>query len=157
MGRKGPGAREVRAKVAALKRAGMLTYAMYLLGLPGETAKSARRTIDLALELDTNAASFSMATPFAGTRRAPGPREGPDRGAGAAASDELRPLDAHEVADPRRRRDALSFRQAALGEATVMKKKKEPKKARAAKPRGKKRYERPDLVKHGVLSIVEGD
>jgi hypothetical protein len=27
----------------------------------------------------------------------------------------------------------------------------------AAKPKGKKKYKKPSLVKHGVLSIVEGD
>lgn len=33
---------------------------------------------------------------------------------------------------------------------------KKPKKA-AAKKRGKRKYQKPDLVKHGVLSIIEGD
>ncbi|MBI3549121.1 MAG: radical SAM protein [Elusimicrobia bacterium] len=68
MGRKSPRPAEIRAKVEGLKRLGMLTYAMYIVGLPGETAESARRTAEFALELDTNAASFSMATPFPGTR-----------------------------------------------------------------------------------------
>ncbi|MBI4349708.1 MAG: radical SAM protein [Elusimicrobia bacterium] len=58
----------IRRRVGALKRRGMLTYAMYIIGLPGETEASARRTADFALELDTNAASFSLATPFPGTR-----------------------------------------------------------------------------------------
>jgi radical SAM superfamily enzyme YgiQ (UPF0313 family) len=67
MGRPEFGAAEIRAKVAALKRRGMLTYAMYVLGLPGETKASARKLIDFALDLGTEAASFSMATPFPGT------------------------------------------------------------------------------------------
>lgn len=58
----------LRAKVAALKRRGMLTYAMYLIGLPGETRRSTEGLIALALELDTNAAAFSIATPFPGTK-----------------------------------------------------------------------------------------
>ncbi|MBI3298077.1 MAG: radical SAM protein [Elusimicrobia bacterium] len=57
----------LRAQVALLKRHGMLTYAFYILGLPGETEASARATIDLALALGTDAASFSAATPFPGT------------------------------------------------------------------------------------------
>jgi len=32
-----------------------------------------------------------------------------------------------------------------------------PKKKPAAKRKAKKKYETPDLQKHGVLSIVEGD
>lgn len=59
---------EIRAKVAALKDRGILTYGMYIVGLPGETRDSTARLVDFALELDTNAASFSMATPFPGTR-----------------------------------------------------------------------------------------
>lgn len=50
-----------------MKRNGMLTYALYILGLPGETRESARALIDFALELGTDAATFSMATPFPGT------------------------------------------------------------------------------------------
>lgn len=59
---------DARRKVADMKRLGMLTYAMYIIGLPGETESSTRAMIDFALELDTNAASFSMAAPFPGTR-----------------------------------------------------------------------------------------
>lgn len=67
MGRRFAGESAVREKVAALKRHGVLTYAMYIVGLPGETRASTQRMIDFALELDTEAASFSMATPFPGT------------------------------------------------------------------------------------------
>ncbi len=67
MGRPEFGRGIIREKVAALKRHGMLTYALYIIGLPGETQESTREMIDFALELGTAAASFSMATPFPGT------------------------------------------------------------------------------------------
>ncbi len=70
MGRRGPSPAGIRRKVAALKKRGILTYGMYIIGLPGETRETTGRLIDFALELGTNAASFSMATPFAGTRLA---------------------------------------------------------------------------------------
>ena len=57
----------IRGQVALLKRHGMLTYALYMLGLPGETEAEARATIDFAVSLGTNAASFSCASPFPGT------------------------------------------------------------------------------------------
>ncbi|MBI5597458.1 MAG: radical SAM protein [Elusimicrobia bacterium] len=57
----------IREQVALLKRHGMLTYALYMLGLPGETEAEARATMDFALSLGTNAASFSCASPFPGT------------------------------------------------------------------------------------------
>lgn len=60
-------AERIRAQTALLKRHGMLTYALYMLGLPGETEAEARATIDFALSLGTNAASFSCASPFPGT------------------------------------------------------------------------------------------
>ncbi len=68
MGRRPLDRADARRKAAAMKRMGILTYAMYIIGLPGETEASTRDMIDFALELDTNAASFSMATPFPGTR-----------------------------------------------------------------------------------------
>lgn len=65
-----------RAQVELLKRHGMLTYAFYMFGLPGETTASARATMDLALSLGTEAAAFSAATPFPGTALAARPRRG---------------------------------------------------------------------------------
>ena len=67
MKRRFGGKDEIREKVEALKRAGILTYGMYIVGLPGETRETTEELIDFALELETNAASFSMATPFPGT------------------------------------------------------------------------------------------
>lgn len=75
MGREPMTRARVRAAVSLLKRGGMLTYAFYMIGLPGETARSTEDMIEFALELDTDAASFSAATPFPGTRLARRARE----------------------------------------------------------------------------------
>jgi radical SAM superfamily enzyme YgiQ (UPF0313 family) len=68
MGRKAATPAALARKVRALKRSGILTYGMYIVGLPGETRASVKRLVDFAVSLDTNAASFGMATPFPGTR-----------------------------------------------------------------------------------------
>jgi anaerobic magnesium-protoporphyrin IX monomethyl ester cyclase len=67
VGRRGATLEQTRKTTALLKRYGMLTYAFYMIGLPGETPDSTREMIDFAIDLDTNAASFSAATPFKGT------------------------------------------------------------------------------------------
>ncbi|MBI5882429.1 MAG: radical SAM protein [Elusimicrobia bacterium] len=67
IGRSHPGPAFIRRQVQALKAAGILTYGLYMVGLPGETRESALALIDFALSLDTEAASFSMAMPFPGT------------------------------------------------------------------------------------------
>ncbi|MFA6316149.1 MAG: radical SAM protein [Elusimicrobiota bacterium] len=58
----------IRERVRELKRRGILTYGLYMIGLPGETRESTLELIDFALSLGTEAASFSMAMPFPGTR-----------------------------------------------------------------------------------------
>ncbi|MBI3553931.1 MAG: radical SAM protein [Elusimicrobia bacterium] len=68
MGRRSRGLDDIKEKVRLLKSGGMLTYGMYIVGLPRETRDSTNELIDFALELGTEAASFSMATPFPGTR-----------------------------------------------------------------------------------------
>lgn len=67
MGRPNFGVSVIRDKVAAFKRHGILTYALYVIGLPGETRQSTRELIDFALDLGSECASFSMATAFPGT------------------------------------------------------------------------------------------
>ncbi len=57
----------VRGAVAACKAAGIRTHLTFMFGLPGETAETARRTIDLALELAPDTVQFSLATPFPGS------------------------------------------------------------------------------------------
>lgn len=73
VGRAPLSAAKARAQVALLKRHGMLTYAFYMFGLPGETESTARATMDLALSLGTEAAAFSAATAFPGTSLASRP------------------------------------------------------------------------------------
>ncbi len=49
------------------RRLGILTHATYLLGLPGETRESAKRTIEFALRLHTHTLQFAIVTPYPGT------------------------------------------------------------------------------------------
>jgi len=52
---------------ALCRKLGIRTLAHFILGLPGETEKSALSTIDFALELDPDFASFNVAAPRMGT------------------------------------------------------------------------------------------
>jgi radical SAM superfamily enzyme len=54
--------------VACCEKNGILTYAFYIVGLPGETEQSTLDMIRFALALNTNAASFFMASPFHDTK-----------------------------------------------------------------------------------------
>jgi len=47
---------------------GIWTNGFFIIGLPGETPKTVRKTIDFAKELDLDFASFFIATPYPGTR-----------------------------------------------------------------------------------------
>jgi radical SAM superfamily enzyme YgiQ (UPF0313 family) len=49
------------------KEAGMRVHLTFMLGLPGETKKSMKKTIRFAMEVDPDSAQFSIATPFPGT------------------------------------------------------------------------------------------
>lgn len=60
----------IRAAFALARRAGIKTYATFILGHPTETYAEAMQTIDFALELDPNIAEFFPATPFYGTELA---------------------------------------------------------------------------------------
>ena len=66
-GRRALAPAEVRRRVEQIRRSGMLTYAFYMIGLPGETTRSTLDLIEFSLDLGTHIASFSAATPFAGT------------------------------------------------------------------------------------------
>ena len=46
---------------------GLKTLAFFIIGLPGETEQTVQRTVELALELQTDLASFAMPTPDPGT------------------------------------------------------------------------------------------
>ncbi|MFA5146524.1 MAG: radical SAM protein [Candidatus Omnitrophota bacterium] len=54
--------------IAYTKSLGIKVHLTFMFGLPGETRKTIKETIDLALGLDPHSAQFSIATPFPGTR-----------------------------------------------------------------------------------------
>jgi len=56
-----------RNAVQMAKRAGIKVVAHFVLGLPGESKKTLKETIDLALSLDVDLAQFYCATPFPGS------------------------------------------------------------------------------------------
>ncbi|MDH4161440.1 MAG: radical SAM protein [Nitrospirota bacterium] len=59
---------EIRKAFAVLRRAKISTLAYYLLGLPWETHATMEETVRFSIELDSDFASFFVATPFPGTR-----------------------------------------------------------------------------------------
>ncbi len=58
---------QVYKAVAALKSAGVSILASYIIGSPGDTHESIKKTFDFAKELDTDQAKFMICTPFPGT------------------------------------------------------------------------------------------
>ena len=57
----------IRKGVALVKKYDMEIRGSFMIGLPGETPEMARKTIDLAIELDPDYAQFSITTPYPGT------------------------------------------------------------------------------------------
>ena len=53
--------------VKAAHSQGIKTLGLYILGLPGETKDSAKKTIRFALKLDTDFAKFNLAVPYPGS------------------------------------------------------------------------------------------
>ncbi|MBZ0252388.1 MAG: radical SAM protein, partial [Candidatus Methylomirabilis sp.] len=64
---KGVSLTDIRRAFRTAHRLGFQTVGYFILGLPGETAETAGKTIDLAVELDVDFAAFSVAMPFPGT------------------------------------------------------------------------------------------
>lgn len=58
---------QCRAAVRAARAAGLTIVGFFVIGLPGETVATIRKTVDFALELDVDIAKFNMAVPFPGT------------------------------------------------------------------------------------------
>ena len=58
---------KIRAALRNMRRAGIKSFAFFILGYPGETAASLERTIDYAIELDPDFANFYPAVPYPGT------------------------------------------------------------------------------------------
>ncbi|MBM3245304.1 MAG: radical SAM protein [Candidatus Omnitrophica bacterium] len=59
--------KKLRENIGICRNSGIRTAAHYVLGLPGEDYASVSSTIELSLELNTDYASFNIATPLPGT------------------------------------------------------------------------------------------
>ncbi len=58
---------QIREGIAATQRAGVLTFAYFIIGLPGETEETIEDTLRFAREIDPDYCNFHVATPFPGT------------------------------------------------------------------------------------------
>lgn len=58
---------QMRRAFSLCRRLGIRTLGHFIIGLPGETEETARKTIDFAKELDCDIASFNIAVPVLGT------------------------------------------------------------------------------------------
>jgi len=65
--KKGITLNQIREGIAATKRAGILTFAYFIIGLPGETPDTIEDTIRFAKEIDPDYCNFHIAIPFPGT------------------------------------------------------------------------------------------
>lgn len=65
---KGVSREQVKNAVALCKKIGIRILAHYILGLPGETEADIEKTINFAIELNTEYASFNVAMPRMGTK-----------------------------------------------------------------------------------------
>ncbi|MFC1848781.1 B12-binding domain-containing radical SAM protein [candidate division CSSED10-310 bacterium] len=59
---------KVREIVSLTKKIGIFVHLTFTFGLPGETADTIDKTINLALELDPHSLQFSIITPFPGSK-----------------------------------------------------------------------------------------
>lgn len=66
--KKGYGLEKIRNTFALCRQLRIRTLATFIIGLPGENEADIRRTIDFALELDPDLASFNVLVPRAGTK-----------------------------------------------------------------------------------------
>lgn len=64
---KGTDLDKIRKGFKICKRNGIKTVGYFILGLPGESADDVRRTIEFAIELDCDYASFNVPVPIVGT------------------------------------------------------------------------------------------
>jgi len=58
---------KIRMALANLRRAGIRSFAFFIMGYPGETPASLERTADYAVDLDPDFANFYPAVPYPGT------------------------------------------------------------------------------------------
>lgn len=64
---KGITLKQVREYIGNAKRSGLLVHGCYMVGNQGETRETMKKTLELALELNTDAAQFYPLLPFPGT------------------------------------------------------------------------------------------
>ena len=64
---KGIGIEKMKKPFKLCKDHGIQSLGYFIIGLPGETVDDIKRTIDLAIQLDCDFASFNMAMPIIGT------------------------------------------------------------------------------------------
>ena len=65
--KKGTRVEDAQKAVQAARRAGLLTHAFYVIGLPWETRETLKQTLKFALQLDTDFFDFNIAYPLPGT------------------------------------------------------------------------------------------
>jgi radical SAM superfamily enzyme YgiQ (UPF0313 family) len=65
--KKGIELKDIREAAGLIKEAGILFYAMFILGLPGETEETVKETINFVKEIDPFYAQFCFSTPFPNT------------------------------------------------------------------------------------------
>lgn len=58
---------KIQAAIQNMRQAGILSFAFFILGYPGETRATIERTVAYALELDPDFANFYPAVPYPGT------------------------------------------------------------------------------------------
>jgi radical SAM superfamily enzyme YgiQ (UPF0313 family) len=66
--KKGTTLDQARAAIRETRKAGILSQGLFIIGLPGETEKTCRQTVDFAKELDCDLVKFNLAVPYPGSR-----------------------------------------------------------------------------------------
>jgi radical SAM superfamily enzyme YgiQ (UPF0313 family) len=59
---------DTRVALKETRKAGILSQGLFMLGLPQETEKTCRDTINFAKEVDPDLAKFNLATPYPGSK-----------------------------------------------------------------------------------------
>lgn len=65
---KGTNKEQAMNAIRIAKRAGLETFAFFMLGLPGETKETMQESIDFAIKLDPDIVKFSISVPLPGTQ-----------------------------------------------------------------------------------------
>lgn len=66
--RKGETLEQIRHALGVLKEVGLPSDHGFILGMPGETRESMKKTIEFAKQINSSVVTFSLATPFPGTQ-----------------------------------------------------------------------------------------